>query len=640
MVGMNLRIRQIFDKYKFLLLFLTLGFWKFPFLTFLPNNGLDPSWGVGINLALINNLQFGTDFLFTYGILGFMASPLVLDYNLWIMSLFFSIFTHFLFIIAVYLFLNHFSARWYLYILFIPILFLILPNLGGFRELFISVSIFLFLILRQKNPQKSDYIILALCGFLLAVDSLIKYDMLWNSIFLLFGFCVICSFLKRNIWLSIILIISSVCSFFTIWFFSHQRVSQIIPFLLGGFELTRGYTEAMASPGPLWQVCVGLVSITVILIVALFFVKSDNQGGFLFIIMNIFLLFTAFKAGFVRHDLHVLEFFFVFLLFFGFSLVIILNSPEKKKNKYRHIVKVLVVLCIGILIVSTFITIPKVMQNNVITQSASHDFAIRLLSNQTYFDERVDQQKEIVRKYYSLKSSISQNISNSSIDIFPWDASLIWAYTMNWSPRPVFQSYTVYTPYLDSINSHHFSFSTESPEKILYSYGSIDGRYPLFDEPKTFRTILETYSYAGRSGAFILLKRTQNPSKTSEIVLGCVTATMGRPAVIPAYNGPVYGNFLVKYSLWGNLLKVIYKPAPVYIRFELKDGKISPRYRFIPETASDGLLLSKYVSNTEALESVFQRQYTNDIEKIIIETDHPLDYQDEIQIQFSTLTVS
>jgi hypothetical protein len=629
------KVKDVILQHKFFILFLGIAFWTLPSTIFLPNSGLDPSAVIGINLAWLNNYQFGTNIVFTYGMLGFLINPWILDYTLWKMSLLFSILTHFIFIFSLYLLLKKSSAKWYYYLLFTPILLFILPTMASYWALLISISIILYLILLEKIQSKIVFIYLIIVGFLLAVDSLIKFDMLWNSLYLLLGFYVLSFILKRDLRQGVILVGSYAGFFFAIWVISQQQFSSLIAYLIGGFELTKGYTAAMASSGPFWQVCIGLVSILLLSIIGLFFLIRKNKNGFLFLILNLVILFSAFKSGFVRHDGHILEFLCVFMLYFGILLVVMMNLSINFDKKVSYIIIALIMVCLGLFIATTYITAPWVLHNNVVTQGSSHELTLHLLSNQTYFNTLADQQKEKIKKDYLVNATLIKSIDNSSIDIFPWDIALCWAYDLNWSPRPEFQSYSAYTAYLDTINSQHFSDPTNSPDKILYSYKSIDGRYPLFDEPKTFRTILNNYTYADESGGFILLNRSSEHTGNKDVDLGSTTVNMGSHVKIPTYSGEIFGNVTIKYSLLGNLLKTVYKPTPVYISFQLKNGFVSPRYRLIPDTAHDGLYLSQYVSDTDTLAWMFQGHQINNIDSIIIETDQPGEYSKDVGITFT-----
>ena len=624
--------KQIYEQ-KFLILFIVVSFWTLPLSTFLPGSGLDPSWTIGINLAYLNNLSFGTGIEFTYGVLGFLGNPLILDYHMWLLSFTFSVFTHFLFVFSIYLLLKKISARWYHYIIFIPVFLFAFPVISSSWFLLVSLSIFLFLILIQNEISKGNYYYLAAIGFLLAVVSLIKFDMLWNSLYLLLGFCCINFIQKRDIRQIITLLISYTLSFFMLWLISRQALPDIVAYVIGGYELTKGYSEAMAFIGPFWQVCLGIISLLFLLVVGIYLFISKRKEALIFFVLNGIILFSAFKSGFVRQDGHILEFLGIFIIFFGILLVF-LTIGSLENTKKTLIFSILTIVFIGLFIVSIHLVLPHTLQSNIVTNNAHAGTLFSLMVNQNLFNQTVFIQKEKIQQDYSLNTSILENISNYSVDILPWDIALCWAYDLNWTPRPVFQSYTAYTPYLDNLNSQHFIDGTRAPERILYSYNSIDGRYPLFDEPETFRTILEHYSYVGRSGSFILLSRTPYTSGDREVKLGSATFRMGEPVKVPAYDGEIFGNISVHYSIWGNIEKTLFKPDPLYIRFISKTGLISKKYRFIPDTASDGLLLSQYVSNTDIFTRIFQGHMINDIQSIIIETDHPEEYSNDIGITF------
>lgn len=633
------RIKPVLIEHKYLLLYLIVGIWTFQMASHLPNPGLDPSWIVGINWAHVNDFQFGTDVVFTYGVLGFLGQPLILDYDLWKMGIIFSALVNFLLIFSSYLLLREFCARWYHYVFLIPILLVILPVTAPQWKMLISLSLFLYLILVQKSTPGTHLLYLSAIGFGLAVNSLIKFDMLWNSLYLILVFCGINYVTKHNIRQGATLLASFSVSFLAIWLTMQQHLENILPYLIGGLELTRGYSEAMAISGSLWQVVAGCISFLFIIMVGVYFFIQKRRELVVFFILTGFMLFSVFKSGFVRHDAHILTFLAVFALFLGFTLVLLTN--KLKTSKLKRIVTFDIILClamIGSFMVSICIIVPWAPQINVISQAPSNELSLHIMSNETLFDNLVASQKEIIKNAYPLEAALIDRIDNQSVDIFPWDVALCWAYDLNWSPRPVFQSYTAYTPYLDTINSQHFVDDEESPKNILYFYSSIDGRYPLFEEPETFRTILNNYSYVDQSNGFIQLNRSSRPVGEAEDI-GLKTVGMGEPIDIPDYNGEIFGYIDVRHTLWGTLMKTVYKPEPVYVQFRLKDGVVSQWYRFIPDNAVNGLFLSQYVGDADTLAWIFQGHLINDIHTITIRTDHPEYYEDTIQVRFVGLPI-
>ncbi|MDR2058321.1 MAG: hypothetical protein LBP83_08620, partial [Dysgonamonadaceae bacterium] len=69
-------------------------------------------------------------------------------------------------------------------------------------------------------------------------------------------------------------------------------------------------------------------------------------------------------------------------------------------------------------------------------------------------EENIRINKDRIRNSYpALPSEFLQQAANKRVDVFPYDIALLYAYDLNWSPRPVFQSYSAYTPVLDQINA-------------------------------------------------------------------------------------------------------------------------------------------------------------------------------------------
>ncbi len=101
-------------------------------------------------------------------------------------------------------------------------------------------------------------------------------------------------------------------------------------------------------------------------------------------------------------------------------------------------------------------------------------------------------------------------IGNESVDIIPSEISYIYANALTYNPRPVIQSYTAYTGYLDGLNRIKY-MSDSAPTFILFSAEAIDRRYAFFDEPQTKRAILQNYEVVSSANLddskMILLKR-------------------------------------------------------------------------------------------------------------------------------------
>jgi len=613
-------------KLELLLFIIIIGIWTLPSPLFIPTHvsGLDGSW-IGINMAVSDDLQFGTDVAFTFGPLGFLYLPIYVNPNLWFLSLVFTLFVHFFFLFSLALLMVKSSANWKEYVLVSTIVLIPIHLIGDYK-LILSVGIFLYLIVTHKLNRRYEMIVLSIVSLLLAIASLIKFNMAIASFSMILAFLSICIFGKEfkkysSMFIFYITFVS------ILWVITGQRLDNLPIYLLNSYQFSSGYSDAMAINGPEWQIYIGLIGVTFIFILFLNSFIKRTDTSFVFILLNSGLLFLAFKHGFVRHDGHIYGFFAVYIIIF-ISLYII------GKDYTNFVPRVLILLLSILFIVSIYNGFPGIIEDNILQKHSTYELSLSLILNQSYQTQVLNDAKNSVRHDYLLDNNTIQYLEAKTVDIVPWDVDLIWAYNFNWSPRPIFQSYAAYTQDLDKLNAQHFS-KENAPQAILYAYKSIDGRYPLFDEPSTFASILHNYSLIGKSGEFLLLSYNYNNNTLIEDDLGTVKVEIGQPINVPEYDsGYMFANIDLEYSTFGKFMKIIYKPALANIRFKFFDSTYSNEFRFIPRVPNNGVFISQYVGNIDDLASVFSGNITRDIALIIIDVDNPLYYKKYMEVKF------
>lgn len=624
------RVENILKYQKFLLIlfFLAFGIWTLPWPFSMPGSGLDPSWGIGISKAVSDNFQFGPDIAFTFGPLGFLYFPSYIDPALWFLSFIFSLLIHFLFLISLALLMIKSSANWKEYIVVLALVIIPINFIRDY-ELLLSVGIFLYLIFSSKLNRKYEVHVLSFVSLLLAIASLIKTNIAIISLSIILIFLLLCIFKKefqKHLYVFIL--------YFTfvpiLWLIAGQHLTNLPVYLLNSIQLSSGYNDAMAIHGPEWQIYIGLIGIIFILVLFLYSLVKRMHDLVVFILLNGVLLFIVFKHGFVRHDSHVYGFFASYAIIFVYVYLI-------SKSKTNFAVRSVSLLLSILFVVSIYNGFPNIMQDNIFLKLPAYEKSFSLMSNQTYQDQVVLDAKYNIKRSYPLDNNSIHflNHNNKTLDIFPWDIALVWAYDFTWSPRPVFQSYSAYTQKLDMLNAQHFS-DLKAPKAILYSYKSIDGRYPLFDEPATFESILNNYTFVNKSGEFLLLSYDpeKNIQKTEED-LGTVNVGLGNTIKIPKYDsGYIFGQIELGYSTFGSFMKLIYKPALAHIRFRFYDRTDSEDFRFITGVSMNGVFLSQYVSNVDDLASIFSENITQDITEMMIEVDDPAYYMKNVKVKF------
>jgi hypothetical protein len=621
---------------------------NFPSSLFTSATGLDASWVIGLHWSHLLGLQYGKDIIFTYGPLGFLSYPAFVDYHMFIESIFCIIAFFYLFYAIIFIFLNKMSAEWYHYALLLPLT--ILCNISLDYELLISAIIILYLLYSSKE---NSYIIpfsAVIAGILLSFASFIKFNAFFICLTIFLG-SIIIIFLDRRKYLILLYSLAGfVITFPLFWVLSGQNPHNIIDFFITGFQITQGYTNAMSiEPQSILRFGLNFdimlkmyAAIIIVSLIAVFicYSKTRFKQPLILLFLSAGFLFMAFKHGFVRLDLHILIFFsaYAFIIFF---LFIIIDQGNNDKNGIVSVFfRILLIIILFSLLAATLIATGLPSLNGEISKYQSIPYKIQqtvhYIVDPNIFNERSDKIKLETQHFYNLNNSIWEKIENSPVDIIPVDIGLLWANDLNWSPRPIFQSYSTYTKELDIINSLHFEDMSSSPEYIVISLESIDNRYPVFDEPQTFRSIITHYSYLESGEKYIILKKIQNDNvKYSDTDLGGIEGTFGEVIKIPALNsGLVFGEVTIEKSFEGKIVETIYKPSPLTIQFILKNNETTPSYRFISSPAENGILLSNYFEDTSDLASFFATKSYNPISGFIITSPNPKEYSKKIKVHF------
>lgn len=414
---------------------------------------------------------------------------------------------------------------------------------------------------------------------------------------------------------------------FFFYLLSGLDLSNLPTLVMGSIDITLNYSSAMAMNGNYLEICISIAIIILFLASILIQFYYRNYNVIFFTLLCAPFLFFSFKHGIVRHDGHILNFINAWLLIVFLLLTISLSDSEKIRNIRRYSIAILIfILCI--LFISNVAIIPIFnygqgfssfdQKEKLFDEKVKNSYEIFNVSN---FNNSVSSTKKFIQTQQPISPVILHQINDKSIDVIPWDISTLWAYDLNWTPRPVMQSYSAYSEYLDSLDMNYF-LHNESPKYLLFKYESIDYRYPFFDEPATFSTIINNYRYLNTDEKFLLLEKkdnelihhTQNYSliKSEHVNIGDVIA-------VPKFNKPIYAKIIIKYSFLGKIMKIFYKPSQIIIQFYLENNNSIKRYRVIPELLNNKCYISKCIESQTDFEKLLNNQLMgNDISKFNI----------------------
>ena len=351
-------------------------------------------------------------------------------------------------------------------------------------------------------------------------------------------------------------------------------------------------------------------------------------------------LFLLYKLGVVREGGHSIHF---FLLWSAIFLIILIWS-----QKYNHskILKWVTFVTILFLIFSTYFTAYILWPHEEYTEINSEFFSngivdafekaskpyhqskifnienyLSYLYDDSNFENiRISEKNKIIQYYDDLPESILNKIGNSSIDVIPWDNAIIYANDYNWQSRPILQSFNSYNPTLDNFDAKFLS-SNNSPQLLLYTWKSIDGRFSAFDTPSSLRSILCNYEIIEQDYRTTLFEKAG--SKCLEpISISNQTVFFGQSVLVPKIeDGYLFAKIHIKQNPLGKISDFVYKSP--HVRIQLNDNSF--HHRFIYPNAENGIILSSNPTTPLLL---------YDIKKFTLYTTHPNYFDDEIKIEY------
>ncbi len=416
--------------------------------------------------------------------------------------------------------------------------------------------------------------------------------------------------LKKN-GIDILLIIVFLLAF---WIGMYGTLNGFIKYGIGLFHLVQDNSSAASwYPVNNWWV----LSVFLIILITLPLLNKTKESIFYGILIALS-FFAAWKHGMAREDV------FHYRGLVVYSIIILLIFIHFHKP----------IIYINIILSSLAIFLLIVNSSRIVTTETSKYelFRVNNFVNFVYdLPELKAKSKEKINKSISinkLPQFLLDSIKTSTVDVYPWDYSIISANNLNWQPRVVIHSYASYTSWLDQRNADHFS-SSKAPEYLIIErfpvglnggeYNSIDYRYFLNDEPRTIVEILKKYHFSQTVNNLLILKKNANPVTTSFSNLGIAESKWGQWINVPKCNeGLIRAKLTFRKSFLQKIKSFLYKDEQFWIYLKLQTGIIH-KYRIVPKNAEDGLWINPYISGASRINVVDQIMFKCSNQSILSE---------------------
>lgn len=583
--------RSMVAKKILAMLALVVG-WLFliPFLPDMPASGLDLSWRYALNVAVSQGLVFGRDVVFTFGPLASVYSQLYspgTDHLMMAGSTVYGAAFCAVLGLAAY-------PRKLLVVIVVP--FLIAFNILS-DPFFITIPLLLlFNVARVYLPQDSllylkpsRIVIFALVLATVAVGMAPIIKGSFSGVVLPISGITALILARKSVPASIAFAVLMIASASTWWVISGQPLGELPRFFIAQSPIISGYTEAMSLNGSLTGPV--LYTITSALMCGTLFYGFRNESRVLawaVFISSAWTLFVAFKAGFVRHDGHA--FIAVGVLLFVAYLVACVTSPS------RAAVATAISVVVAAVAVHAVYPVDKRFPIEQVKKDISKTVDGLAL--------RIEHPAELSRNYATAVAAIRSEDPlprvSGTVDIYPTELTAIFANGLQWSGRPVFQSYSAYTPALLKMNDDHLA-SPRAPQNVFFMLGPIDNRLPAFDDSNSILTLLTRYNIVGYSSPYIQMERAASPNRTHLVESNAQNAVVGWDQDIPIRReGPMWLSIDIRQTMLGRLAETLFKLPQVEIDLTLGDGTVV-RHRYIPDIGRSGFIASPYLATTTDL---------------------------------------
>jgi hypothetical protein len=439
-------------------------------------------------------------------------------------------------------------------------------------------------------------------GILFAVLSLTKF-----TFFLLCAaslLIVVAYALSKRKWLRASgLAVTYLVCLSSFWCLAGQQVSGFLPFLRGARELVSGYAEAMAidAPWPAFGTGLGALLLSASLLIGLACASKEKDHDLAILLVLGAGLVLAWKAGAVRADNSHLGTLFAFLLFVGPAAWAVFRPPARHRRLLLGMTLIALALPYALLV---FVYGPEVFAVFIRRASARFIVNVTTFVHPSAFRAALEGERSRIKQENALPG-MKRLIGQDSVDVFGHEQAIALLNDLNYQPRPVFQGYSAYTPFLVARN-RDFYLGPTAPAFVILKYQTVDDHLAAEDDAGALEVILRNYEPIGTEKEYMLWKRkAESLPLVPHRLLREGTATWGDPLPLLSNECPVWIEVEIRSTWLGKLREFLYKPAKITMTVETVDHD-TEYYRLVRPLARSGFIINPTLRNLDDLLGMYR----------------------------------
>jgi hypothetical protein len=554
-----------------------------PFGLGLAGGGLDFSWVGGLYMAVDEGKRFGTEVVFTYGPLGFLAWP-----QLWFSWLAALAYLYFGVLYVAFAAMLTWSLNRTVGLLGAAVVvFISFTAVGFLGELPLLLAVGLcFAAMRADRPEAALTVLVVGGGLLCAIEPLVKLSVgPPTALIVILG--LVGASASRRQWATFAAI--AVGGFFAAWFLCGQGLGNLWDYATNGAQMISGYGEAMGYDGAETWEAVAIVAFALGLVGLIHRAEfRDARARWLATALTAVAAYVVFRYGttqFAKGGPPVVA--------LSTLLAIFMLAPWPRRRAAAFLTATAV---LGAIVLHSF---PAQASLDVINKLETFKNSVELVIRPGLRQQYVNSARSDLKTSLAVSPKVIAAVEGKSVAIEPWEISVAWAYELDWQPLPVFQNYSAYTAKLDRLNAAAIE-DPDGPQVLLRQMpaGAIPlggragfmARQPIWDPPEQNIAGVCNFAPTLTEGSWQVLSR--------------IPDRCGPPKLIASHTGepdeavpvPQAGrDELVVLRLHGaevegleRLTSLFWRPHERYAT--LNHGKYG--YRLVPGTTGDGLIVS------------------------------------------------
>ena len=389
------------------------------------------------------------------------------------------------------------------------------------------------------------------------------------------------------------------------WLLARQPLTSLVPYVKNSLAVAMGYVEMKWSGPKVHIPWYALTAAGTLTLVGMALWPTRRWSSLIPLLTLGAALEVIAKSAFVRHDLGHWPMAFYFLagcwLTAGPFLWQAIQSP-----RHRHLLRITGVMALaGAVLFSPgrWSTFASNVWATAVNRVHLPALAVRVIFGHAGYPATFERASAALRQQFPLPPL------QGTVDLYPTAASVALAHASSYCPRPVFQSYSAYTPGLAALNAEHLR-GPRAADNILFDIDPLDswairpdhGRFPSLDDGLSWPELLTRYDVApvqsGPAGASYLWLR-RSPSPRAYRLDAVESRTMGFEEIVtlPSLDeGPLWAEIEVSRSALGVAATAALKDPIVRIVVVTCDRKETV-YRLPAGMSRAGFLLSPLIDD-------------------------------------------